>query len=333
MKWLAALLLCVSALFVAPCAEATTTCSITGITGLSFNAVDPAGSTVDVSATLNYQCVYSGSLGNLFGSFVTACASFGADDLGGFSPRTLVNANNDRMQYQVYQDAGRGTIWGTLGNASYAPRTFNVLIGILSNGAQVTGSLPVFGRVFTPQSSLSPGNYSGTLTSSLTYSHNDALLSLGLPPATCTGGGTGGPFTVAGPTMTVTASVAPKCTFGAATDLLFGNVPGLLTTATDQTSLLRITCTNRAAYQLGLDNGANASGTQRRMASGGAFVNYELYKDSQRTLRWGGTLNSDTLSRSGTGAEETVTVYGRVPAQAAVAAGTYSDLITVTVTY
>ncbi|UPG86157.1 spore coat U domain-containing protein [Luteibacter aegosomatis] len=332
MKWLALLLLCVSSLFVAPRAEATTTCSITGITGLSFGAVDPTGGVVNVSATLNYRCVYSGPLAELFGSFITACASFGTDDLGNLSPRTLVNPSSDRMQYQVYQDAV-GTVWGTLGNATYGPRTFILSIGILSNGAQITGSLPVYGRVSAAQGTLSPGNYTGTLTSSLTYSHNDALLSLGLPPATCTSGGTGGPFTVAGPTMTVTASVAPKCTFGAATDLLFGNVPGLLTAATDQTSLLRITCTNRAAYQLGLDNGANASGTQRRMAAGGAFVNYELYKDSQRTLRWGGTLNSDTLSRSGTGTEETVTVYGRVPAQAAVAAGNYSDLITVTVTY
>lgn len=333
MKWLALIVLLLGALACAPRAQATTTCSITSVTALALGPVDPTGSFVDASATLNYQCTYSGLLGNLYGTFVTACASVSADDQGSFAPRTVVNASNDRMAYQVYQDAGRTTIWGTLGNASYPPRVWNTSIGILSNGAQVTGSLNVYGRVPAGQSTLSPGSYAGSLSTSLTYSYNEALLSIGTPPGACNGGGTGGPFTAAGPTMNVTASVAARCTFGTATDLLFGNVPGLLTVATDQTSLLRVTCTNRAPFQLGLDNGANASGAQRRMGSAGQYVNYELYRDSARTQRWGNTLNSDTYAGTGSGSEQTVTVYGRVPPQAAAMAGTYSDLITVTVTY
>jgi spore coat protein U-like protein len=99
--------------------------------------------------------------------------------------------------------------------------------------------------------------------------------------------------------------------------------------------VIRATCTNRAAYQVGLDNGQNAGSTSiRRMASGtGTFVTYELYRDTGRTQRWGNTVNTDTATASGSGSEQTLTVYGRVPTQPAAVAGSYSDIIKVTITY
>ncbi|MET0504224.1 MAG: spore coat protein U domain-containing protein [Luteibacter sp.] len=338
MKWLAFVLLALAALIAAPRAGATTTCSVTSVSNLAFGAVDPTGTFVDTTATINYSCTYSGPLGSLYGTFITACVSLGADDQGSFSPRTIVDASGDRMQYQAYQDSGRATIWGRVNNATYTPLSFTRQIGILSNGATITGSLTVYGRVPALQGNLSPGSYTGTLASglasnALTWSYNEALLSLGTWPSTCTSGGTVAAQTVTAPSLTATAIVAAKCTFGTATDLNFGSVSGLLRTNTDQTSLLRATCTNRAAYQIGLDNGQHASGNVRRMTDGTRFVTYELYRDASRTLRWGGTLNTDTATGTGSGAEQTRTVYGRVPVQAAVQAGAYSDIITVTVTY
>jgi spore coat protein U-like protein len=338
MKWLALLLVALAALFAAPRAGATTTCSVTSITGMAFGAVDPTGTFVDTTATLNYQCTYNAVLGALFGTYVTACASLGADDLGNLAPRTMLDPSGDRMQYQLYKDSTRMTPWGTVANATYSAQTFGMNIGILSNGVPVSGHLTIYGRVPAPQSNLSPGSYTATLASSLagnalTYSYNEVLLSVGTAPATCQAGGTGGPISVAAPSMTVTASVAPRCTVGTATDLEFGSVPGLLRTATDKSSLVRMTCTNRAAYQVGLDNGQNASGGVRRMSSGSGFVTYDLYRDTQRTLHWGNTLNTDTATGTGSGSEQTMTVYGRVPAQTAARAGAYSDIIMVTVTY
>ena len=338
MKWLALTLIACAAVFGTQRASAATTCTVTSITNVTFGTVDPTGSLVDTTATLNYSCTYSGLLGALYGSYITACASLGADDLGNFAPRTMINASGDRMQYQLYKDSTRSTVWGAVANTTYTARTFNMSIGILSNGAAVSGNLTIYGRVPALQSNLSPGSYAATLASSLasnalTYSYNEALLSIGLPPATCQSGGTGGPITVAAPSAGVTASVAAKCTVGTATDLDFGSVPGLLRTATDKTSLVRMTCTNRAAYQVGLNNGQNASGTTRRMSSGSGFVTYDLYRDNPRSLHWGNTLNSDTAAGTGSGSEQTMTVYGRVPAQTAVRAGAYSDIVTVTVTY
>lgn len=338
MKWLSLLCLAIAVLLATPGAKATTTCSVTSISNLAFGTVDPTGTFVDTTATVNYSCMYSGALGSLYGTFITACIGLGGDDAGNLSPRTIIDGSGDRMQYQAYKDANRSAVWGPVNNATYPPLTFTRQIGILSNGATITGSLVIYGRVPAPQGNLSPGSYSGSLSGSLTgnaitWSYNEVLLSIGGYPDNCTSGGTTAAQTVAAPALTATASVVARCTLGIATDLDFGSVSGLLRNATDQLSLIHATCTNRAAYQIGLDNGQNASGTTRRMIYGTNVATYELYRDSQRTLRWGSTLNTDTAAGTGTGTEQTLTVYGRVPAQAPVQAGPYSDVITVTITY
>ena len=64
-----------------------------------------------------------------------------------------------------------------------------------------------------------------------------------------------------------------------------------------------------------------------------ASSRYELYRNSARTQRWGNTLNTDTVVGSGNGANQNLTVFGRVPNQSTPSAGTYNDTITVTVTY
>jgi spore coat protein U-like protein len=339
MKWLALFLLACAALFAAPRTEATTVCSITSVTNFAFGAVDPTAGVVNTNATIGYTCTYSGLLSGLFSSNINMCISLGQDVLGNLAPRTMVDPLGDRMQYNVYKDQTYTAIWGVVNNVTYAPFFITVQVPILSGSGTASGTITAYGRVTAGQSSLSPGSYTGTIAggtsgTSLTYSYNEVLLSLGTFPASCTAGGTAAAATVAGPSTNATASVAAKCTVGTATDLNFGSVSGLLKTNTDQTSLIRATCTNRAAFQIGLDNGKNAgTGSIRRMASGSNLVTYELYRDSARTSRWGNTLNTDTLTSSGTGSEQTLTVYGRVPTQAAAVAGSYSDIITVTVTY
>jgi spore coat protein U-like protein len=69
------------------------------------------------------------------------------------------------------------------------------------------------------------------------------------------------------------------------------------------------------------------------MTSGANTVNYTLYSNSGRTTVWGNTVGTDTQAATGNGSAQSYTVYGRVPSQAAPAPGTYSDTITVTVTY
>ena len=103
----------------------------------------------------------------------------------------------------------------------------------------------------------------------------------------------------------------------------------------DQTSAIQVTCTNTTPYNIGLSAGAGAGATVavRKMTSGANTVNYTLYSNSGRTTVWGVTVGTNTVAATGNGAAQSYTVYGRVPPQAAPAPGTYTDTITVTVTY
>lgn len=124
----------------------------------------------------------------------------------------------------------------------------------------------------------------------------------------------------------------------APTDLDFGT-QGVLSANVDNTSTITLTCTNGAAYNVGLDAGANPSTaglvSTRRMTDGSShYVAYQMYTASGRTgAQWGYTIGTDTQTGTGTGAAQTMTVYGRVPPQTTPPAGNYADTVTVTVTY
>jgi spore coat protein U-like protein len=134
--------------------------------------------------------------------------------------------------------------------------------------------------------------------------------------------------------FTVSVTIAATCTINSASALNFGN-QGILSTNVDQTSTIQVTCTNSTPYNIGLDagTGTGATVTTRKLTSGGATVNYTLYSDTGRTTVWGNTVGTDTVAATGNGTGQNYTVYGRIPVQTTPAPGTYSDTITVTVTY
>lgn len=129
-------------------------------------------------------------------------------------------------------------------------------------------------------------------------------------------------------------TIQASCTINSTSTLNFGS-QGLLTANIDQTSTIQVQCTNTAPYNIGLDAGTatGATVTTRKMTNGGATVSYSLFSDSARTINWGNTVGTDTVSSTGTGAAQSFTVFGRVPPQTTPAAATYTDTITVTVTY
>jgi spore coat protein U-like protein len=131
--------------------------------------------------------------------------------------------------------------------------------------------------------------------------------------------------------FTVTATIVANCTITASA-LNFGVYAG---TAVNATSTIVATCTKNAPYYVGLDAG-NASGatvTTRRMTSGSNTLKYALYLNSSRTTNWGNTVGSDTATGTGTGANQSLTVYGQMPGGQALIPGSYADTITATITY
>lgn len=134
-------------------------------------------------------------------------------------------------------------------------------------------------------------------------------------------------------TFQVTATVASNCGISATT-LGFGTYH--TDVQLDGTSTVTVTCTSGLAYNVGLDKGINgADVTHRAMNSGVNTLSYSLFSDSSRTVNWGNTVGTDTVSGTGNGSAQPLTVYGRIPAvqPTYVPAGSYADTITATVSF
>jgi spore coat protein U-like protein len=135
-------------------------------------------------------------------------------------------------------------------------------------------------------------------------------------------------------TFTATITLAATCVINSASTLDFGTA-GVLTANVPATSTIQVQCTNTTPYNIGLDagTGTGATVTVRKLTSGGATVNYSIYTDAGHTTVWGNTVGTDTAASTGTGASQSFTAFGLVPAQTTPAPGVYNDTVTVTVTY
>ena len=136
-------------------------------------------------------------------------------------------------------------------------------------------------------------------------------------------------------TFTVQITLVNTCTIASATTLNFGASVGTLTASVPGTSTLTVNCTTSAPFNIGLDAGGGSGATvaARKMTFSSNTVTYSLYSDSGHSTVWGNTIGTDTVSSTGTGANQPFTIYGLVPAQSTPPAGTYTDTINVTVTY
>ncbi len=135
--------------------------------------------------------------------------------------------------------------------------------------------------------------------------------------------------------FTVNANVLAVCS-ATATNIEFGDYDATSGTPNDTTSTISATCTNGQPYTVSLDAGisSGAAVNARAMTNAGHLLNYALYTTSGHTTIWGdGTLSTATVAGTGNGSAQPLTVYGRVPTGQHVADGSYSDTITVTLTY
>ena len=133
-------------------------------------------------------------------------------------------------------------------------------------------------------------------------------------------------------TFQVTAAVLSTCQVNSS-NIDFCSYDPLAATALSSTGNIQVTCTLSTPYSIGFNAGSGDSTSTRKMRSGSQSLNYALFRDAGRTLNLGDTIGSDTLSGVGTGLAIAHTIYAYLPAGQVVANGSYSDTITVTVTY
>jgi len=141
--------------------------------------------------------------------------------------------------------------------------------------------------------------------------------------------------------LTVQITVTDSCTISAGGSVVNFGLRSIISANLDATTVIAVQCTSSSPWSVGLDNGQNVSGSQRRMTNGSSFVNYNLYTDSGRTNPWLTTSSAGSCTGgagtcvlgTGNGGFQFITIYGRVPGPQTPVAGFYSDTVIATVTY
>lgn len=126
--------------------------------------------------------------------------------------------------------------------------------------------------------------------------------------------------------------------------VLFGSYNPIINTPQDSTGQVTVTCTLLiglsllTTYDVYLGSGGAASYAPRGMSFLGNRLGYNLYTDSSYGTVWGdgsgGTGHrGDSYTLQLVPVLRNYTVYGRIPARQAIPAGSYSDVVTVSVVY
>jgi spore coat protein U-like protein len=254
-----------------------------------------SGSPVTVAGQITIHCTGNGTANY---SLQLSAGS------GTYASRTM-RGSGSSISYNLYTDSAFSQIWGD-GTSGTVVNT-GVLNVVPPNALDI--NVTVFAKL--PLQPILPpsGSYIDTIVANLTC--------------------TGGTPCAATTTFDVTESAQAVCTISA-NSLNFGAYRG---PQIDSAVTLLATCSSGTSYNVGLNQGvsAGASVTTRKMTrSGGGLLSYGLFSDSSRTTNWGNTVGTDTVSATGTGVGQSVTVFGRVPASQPAAPGTYQDTITAT---
>ncbi|MBT6343696.1 MAG: spore coat protein U domain-containing protein [Tateyamaria sp.] len=140
--------------------------------------------------------------------------------------------------------------------------------------------------------------------------------------------------------MNVSVSVKHSCSINT-TPMAFGAYDGVSTNASRSlatTATIISTCTSGTGAHITLNTGTfagsgSADAPVRRMSAGeGKYLVYQVYSDFTRHTVWGNTVPTG-VALTGTGAAQTLTVYGSIPSAQMVPQGDYSDQISITITY
>lgn len=295
------------------------TCTVASSSGLNFgsNLTGSPTAQIDVSGSIVLTCVGGGNAQPR-----RACLALGTEAPVP-NPRQMTSGANT-LNFQLYDSTVGGPVIATASSESTGAIMERAFTTGSPPGTPVNVTFPIAGRLFAGQT-VTSGNYSLALT---VYSEAGNLGAGGCLP---------GALIPAGGNFVVNAGMGADCSLNIP-DVSFGTVTSLasaLNTSTNAT----ITCTSGAPWTLSLNAGSTPGNTyaQRYMSLGGAgpaAVQYQIYRDPGPASIWGnGAAGTVTRTGTGTGTAQSIPMYLQVPAQPAQAEGTYSDIVTATVTF
>ena len=133
-------------------ATVTNNCTIS-TAALAFGAYDPvaahASSDLDGTGTVIVACTK--------GAVATVGLGLGSNASG--STRRMTNGASEYLTYELYQDAGRATVWGNAGAGLYSPG---------AAPSKAARNFTVFGRVASNQD-VAAGSYSDTVVATVNF--------------------------------------------------------------------------------------------------------------------------------------------------------------------
>ncbi len=305
------------------CSASTSNVAFGSLTLTSLSGATSTGS-------VNESC----PAGHIHGSITSwsYCISIGAGSNSVSASNRTMTSGSYSISYNLYTDSGHTNPFTYLDNSVY---TYTY-----SNTAGSVAPSTVYAMILSSAAGIPPGTYTDTYSSSAQALVNpDGNPSTYSVAETCTGTSGANWFNTL--SFTVSVTLQASCTMSV-TAMNFGSASAPILSNVTATATIAATCTSTTPYSIGLDNGQNASGSQRRMkSSSGNYLNYGLYIDSGHTEPWS-TASSTTVCtngantcvlNTGTGSNQNITIYGQVPPQSSPTVGTYNDTVVVTLTY
>lgn len=290
------------------------------VSQVAFGQVGPAGGSATGSIGVTCQKNWTPSPSPTY--FRLCLYIPGGTPISSLNPRRMSNYNNGEMTYDLFTNASRSQ---KIGNGA-PDRIYSTTLYLQDAGVQQTAiSFPVHGWVY-PQQSLPAGNYQSQNYATVRWVSS----ATSFPPESACGGGN----TIAGIYLGVSATWENSCAVLSLNDMSFGSHTNVSSVRDSQTGL-SIQCPVGTAWQVALGNGNNFSTTRRmRNSVSNTFIPYGLFQNAARTTPWGNTSGSNTMTGTGTGASQNLTIYGRVPAQGTTpAGGRYEDNVVMQLIY
>lgn len=292
---------------------------VTASTTMAFQA----GSSYDVRATAIPNSSSTAGL-NCSGTTLTVLG-------GSYARATFTSANSwklsaggtDSIAYQAALDSGQTKVIAQGGTYDYMNATLLALLGLGSPNNFVA---PIFAKIMA-----SPNVEAGTYTDQITVFW-DYNICRGVNVAlVCIGYETGQKTVTISVSLVVSKDcriVAPNVVFGtAALASQFGAV----------TQAALVDCTKNATYMVAFSSGTSPTARPWRTMSNGAgsVLQYNIYRTDGTTI-WdeSNPLTSTTSGTGSTTATQIQTYVAKVnPAQSSPPAGTYSDNVSVIITF
>jgi spore coat protein U-like protein len=292
--------------FARPGDAAAQSCTATQPDELYFGSTATPVPNINVTMPITIECT---GMGNQ--SFYVCIGIRPAYLLWGLGTRLMLNqARDDLVSYDIYSDPGRLQEW---------TQNTRQPVAVSLQGGRGSATINAYAQV---NGGGSPA--AGLYNSEFTDDRIEGSISNNPSCTQSTGN-----FTKS---FNASVFIGGSCAIRA-DSLDFGAVMGSITANIDAVGAVHATCNNNLPYTIALSGGGNEIAGQRRMRSGMEFIAYDLYRDSGRTQRWGDGAPDPVLVGTGTGNEQSLAVYGRVPAGQAVGSGTYTDTVTATITY